>query len=455
MVVLLDMQWVTSQDGSPWLRQIAALRTEEFGWINEEFHARIRPNDPGHIEQNVQKESGYPQETFSEVQSEFDAICAFFDWLEPDDSICCWTSNIIGTFKRVNERWREKPVKHSCVPLLDHIRPYLPKSAKKLTKLYEVAQLCGVELPTTEPSVQNNVSVMRELFRKLELEQLKWMPEKKKRFEDTKQQLRLRREQNLKWMEQEPFAYLYLDGSPVFHQCGCKALLNSETIQGCIRYEKAMRTRRPCKLCRPMPDPERERRIIARMSVRGPKKLRSPEEWDGNEVITTFLLGSERIAIKRKKLVGCCHNRLHPGKMTEKLMKEHGCLQKDCWFFEKYPEANYWINQEQKKEEKKAAKTQKRLKMEQKQVMQTRKELFQFYAEQTGSPMKILRVEEQGKNTYTLFYVSEYPFRDGNRFPDFLRTVKTEHPMWRVMLRHIQDVNGHFVTIDEYAQLRR
>lgn len=450
MVVLLDMQWIKSQDGAPWLSQIAALRTEEFGWVNEEFNALICPADPGCMGEYPKNYSGFPAEAFLTAQSESDVVNAFFDWLEPDDSIYCWTSDRIGVLKRVNERWRGKPVNHPCVPLLDHMRPYLSKSAKKLTKLYEVAQLCGVELPTTEPSVQSNVSVMRELFRKLELEQ-----QKKKRFEETKQLLRLRRERNLKWMDQEPFAYLYLDGSQVFHQCGCKALLNSETIRGCIRYEKAMKSRRPCKLCRPMPDPDREERVIARMSIYGTKKMRSTEEWNGNEVITTFLLGSERIEIKRKKLVGCCHNRLHPGKMTEKLMKEHGCLQKGCWFFEKYPEASYWINHEKKTEEKKAAKTQKRLKMEQKQVMQTRKELFQFYAEQTSSPMKIIRVEEQRQNTYTLYYVSEYPFRDGNRFPDFLRTVKTEHPMWRVMLRHIQDVNGHFVTIDEYAQLRR
>lgn len=456
MNVLLEMQWVTSADGAAWPSQISAVRTEEFGWINEEFHALVRPGDPGRIGRCPESYCGYPPEEFLAAQSEYDVVKAFFDWLEPGDTLCCWTAVTVGALKQMHERWLGQWRKLPVVVLLDRVRLYLPAYAKKEKKLYDVAQVCGVELPEGEPSAKNCVYVLRDLFRKLEMKQLKRMPERERRFEEIKQERLLRRERNQKWMEKEPFAYIYLESSKVFHRCGCKVLLNSEGIRGCVRYEKAAGERRPCKLCNPVKDPELERRVSVRITTPHPKKKPlCPADWNGNEVITTFLLGSERIAIRRKKLVGCCHNHLHPGKLTEKLMKEHACLQKGCYFFEKYPNASYWINHDLKKEEKKTAKAQKMQKMERQQALQTQQELFQSYAEQTGSAMKILRVEETKKNVYTIFYVSENPFRDGNRFPDFLDRIRTEYPLWRLVLRHVQDTSGHFVTIHEYAQLRR
>ena len=51
--------------------------------------------------------------------------------------------------------------------------------------------------------------------------------------------------------------------------------------------------------------------------------------------------------------------------------------------------------------------------------------------------------------------MSEYPFADGDRFPKFLETVRFFFPDYRLNLRHIRDVDGHFVTIEEYQQRAR
>ena len=48
--------------------------------------------------------------------------------------------------------------------------------------------------------------------------------------------------------------------------------------------------------------------------------------------------------------------------------------------------------------------------------------------------------------------VSEYPFADGDRFPKFLETARFFFPDYCLNLRHIRDVDGHFVTIEEYQQ---
>ena len=54
-----------------------------------------------------------------------------------------------------------------------------------------------------------------------------------------------------------------------------------------------------------------------------------------------------------------------------------------------------------------------------------------------------------------VFYVSDFAFADGIRFPEFLETVRFFIPFYRLNLRHIRDVDGHFVTIEEYRQRMR
>lgn len=64
--------------------------------------------------------------------------------------------------------------------------------------------------------------------------------------------------------------------------------------------------------------------------------------------------------------------------------------------------------------------------------------------------MLIVRVEKLSPYVYRVFYVSYNPFADGNRYPELLAEIKRDHPRYKVLLRHIRDVDGHFVTRDEY-----
>ena len=66
--------------------------------------------------------------------------------------------------------------------------------------------------------------------------------------------------------------------------------------------------------------------------------------------------------------------------------------------------------------------------------------------------MQIVRVDAEAKNRYRVFYVSENPFADGDCFPDFLDAVRSCFPEYLIRLRHIRDMDGHFVTIEEYRQ---
>ena len=182
-------------------------------------------------------------------------------------------------------------------------------------------------------------------------------------------------------------------------------------------------------------------------------------ETRNRECIKVRLLGGSTIEIQRKKVIGCCHSRLHPGKLTKKLLEEHDCLGKQCPFLEKYEDAPFWQKQRERQITKAKAKQQKR----EKKAMLSAKDAyfaklrddFQRLADATGSPMDIIRVEHRSPHIYAVFYVSDNRFADGNRFPDFLQAVRKRYTRRRIILRHIRDVDGYFVTRDEFYARKR
>ena len=81
------------------------------------------------------------------------------------------------------------------------------------------------------------------------------------------------------------------------------------------------------------------------------------------------------------------------------------------------------------------------------QDLETIKNTLANHAENS---MDVIRVERDPNGSYKVFYVSDHPFADGDRFPGFLEKVRLNHPSWRLTLRHIKDVDGHFVTREEF-----
>ena len=139
---------------------------------------------------------------------------------------------------------------------------------------------------------------------------------------------------------------------------------------------------------------------------------------DPDALIPAMLISRQRILIASRNIVGQCHNLRHPGKLTRALMEEHDCLNKQCPFFKKNDNAAYWL------------------------------------ALEAGYALRIVRVNGLRATIY-IYYVSDYPFADGNRFPAFIKSVRALFPHHRIMLRHIRDQRGHFLTREEYARIRR
>lgn len=59
---------------------------------------------------------------------------------------------------------------------------------------------------------------------------------------------------------------------------------------------------------------------------------------------------------KQANAVAYCHSGEHQGYLSEKMLKAHGCLGKNCPYLEKYEKAQFWKDRAKKKADKKARK---------------------------------------------------------------------------------------------------
>lgn len=48
--------------------------------------------------------------------------------------------------------------------------------------------------------------------------------------------------------------------------------------------------------------------------------------------------------------LGYCWMEKHPGYITKQILEEHKCIEKNCSFFQKYPDAPYWREKEKRKQ---------------------------------------------------------------------------------------------------------
>ena len=189
-----------------------------------------------------------------------------------------------------------------------------------------------------------------------------------------------------------------------------------------------------------------------------PPKRKPRSEIDQEKPVTARLLTNRIIYTVQKNIVGYCRYNLHRGKLNVKLLREHKCLEKQCPFFDRYEESPYWDKVARAKEEKARRKREKAAKKQREReeaaFFEELKILFQSYADEAGYTMQIVRVHGFQAYIY-VYFVSENTFADGKCYKRFLKSAHFFFPHHIIRLRHIRDLDGHFLTIEEYAKLKR
>lgn len=463
MYVLIDIEWV-QQNTETYFSQFAAVRVTEDWRDIAGFQHLICPLNRQNTDWGHMAYSGYPPDEFQAGIGEADCIKEFLGFLDADDIILCWHSDTKRLLKEKCKIYTGEPVPNKIICLNNKVHILAAERGFVSFGLYKLAAEAGIDAPLPEHKSTNDVYVIRSLLSALGYDQNN--PPGKE--QQSQKQAVSRRERNTRVLFRTSHNYIFAPGSQIFHRPTCKLILNANAINGCTYYKTAAKKRRPCKVCRPeppeaaAPGKQTETKATPQAETNAAPQLpeiktvpRQPEK----KIVMAKLLGDQWIEIANTKIVGCCHNTLHPGKLTRKIMDEHDCIGKNCCFFEKYSGSSFWLAQEAKKrrkaEKKAAQQLQKEASRKLEEELEQLKNLLQSYANDSVHKMVIIRIEKELPNRYKLFYVSEFPFADGNRFPDFLQTVKGSFPLYRIQLRHIRDVDGHFVTTDEYAAVRK
>lgn len=371
---------------------------------------------------------------FRNGESEKSTFSRLAAWLQNGDTLCVWH---MASREILEQAWRD--TFHSSVPYpilcADRKVHRIVQSRDNMSgNLYSIAQLQGVSVELPWHCSKYDIAVLRELFLIIGLSQKRLWKEYVQ--VDCKTSV----QRNKAILMTIHYNYICIPGSQVFHTRNCPCILNAKRIEGSFYYKTASDKRRPCKLCKPKPDMPTE------MAER-------------QENIEARLLGGIVTEVRRGNIIGCCHNIVHPGKLTKAIMEEHDCIGKQCKFFEKYEDNPFWKVREKKQvakvRAKKRKKEEKAILLGEAESLIKMRDDFQKYADLTDSPIKIIRVNHSNHHVYTVFYVSDNRFADGNRFLKFIEALKRNYSRCRVVLRHIKDVDGHFVTRDEYYARKR
>lgn len=166
-----------------------------------------------------------------------------------------------------------------------------------------------------------------------------------------------------------------------------------------------------------------------------------PEE---NKSITVQLIDRKWVNhVNREQIIGYCNYKLHPGALTEKLLKSHECIQKKCPYLKKLEDRKFWIKRKDKTEHKKIVKQEKQI---QEQISLNLITEAQEFASTYHAELDIMQVNfDADRNSYIIFYISDNPEDDCYDYLDFLHAYCYEKKA-KVELRHIRDMNGNYVT---------
>lgn len=369
-------------------------------------------------------------------------LTEFCAWLDPDDTVCFWdaTQRNELLFAWGLEYLGDLP----CLVLYanEKVCLCLRGRVEKTATLYEVAKEECLIRWCLPDSALDRVNILHRLFAKIGLSQVK-LRRQAGQMKSPRQKGTARIEQNRSFLSTCDFNYVYTADSTVFHRKSCPCMLNARKIKGNFFYDTAAYDHTPCRLCKPVP------LISAEEAKKTSSYFARSDAGDDGMIRVKLIDGSKEDAAK-STIIGYCHCALHRGALNKKLLDAHDCLGKNCSYLQKYADRPYWTEREERRAAKAASKDLRRLDRE--QLAEVKRVLEHLASKEH---LSIISVEAPNPFSYTIFYVSDNPFPDGNQFPEFLQAARDHYSDKRIVLRHIKGPDGRFVTREQYRARRR
>ena len=450
MLVLVDIEWIHLDTDFSFLTQISAVRVDSAWTVVNRFDSLVQPPYAvSFFNSNHMAFSGHPRENFDFAFEMKDVLQQFEEWLLPNDTLCFWANPILTAMRSFLSQASPSMPELPAITVNNFIRSFFfPDEAGEIHNLYRVAEKLSLGNDRTAHRSSDDVDTLREILQKTDLPPKQLI--RKIEYAPYRETMIKRRKHNAEVLLKIENDFVYTSGRSTYHLKTCPHVLNAKTILGISSFSNNITSMQPCKICKPKIEPPKEFSFST-----------AEPFWDtpsGKDKIRVRLITGQVIVTHYNRIIGCCHSTLHPGKLTQKELTEHECLKKQCSRLEKYLDVPFWKeleNKERKKQKQKDRKQQeKHIKKKQENRMQSLLAQYQSYAAKNQYPIDIIRVKVEEKEI-TVFYVSDYRFADALKFPEFVRKIKENSPGHNLILRHIKDENGNFMTREEYHKLKR
>lgn len=455
MYILLDIEWVDKWEKS-YLTQIAAIRVNDNWEEQDSFSCLVAPPKPENTKWQHVAFSGYEPADFLTAADEATVLGTFREWLRDDDVICLWHYEA----KLLLERLWKKHLGTTCPnqrKLAFHRVFYrLMNYQGEIKGLYCYAQDLGIVPPNKKHMAASDVAVMKDLLSHIyvnwddfaqEVPKMpvgkKAAPKKSPPKKTPPPKMKPADKPIIKEAKKPPIEecipvgkptenrFFFSKESKVFHKKGCPRITQTKEILGASCYDLAYTTRRPCKICNPLP-------------TDGPI-------FDNVTRLAKFFNG-HTVWAKNKNVLGYCHYHGHPGDISKGLLLQHGCIEKKCFYLQKYPECSFWKaidapdGMELLEEMQKTENPSRWLN----DYLDALSEEFETYLADAEHPVKIIRIEKKKSKKFKAIYASDAPADDNGRLQQGLARIQAAYPQWYIEFRRAKNIDGTFLSVSDF-----
>lgn len=165
--------------------------------------------------------------------------------------------------------------------------------------------------------------------------------------------------------------------------------------------------------------------------------------------------------VDTNSLVGYCHCSKHKGYVTVNLLKNHDCINKNCFYLEKFEDYPFWIHLMNAQKTKEQRKLVKKHNMEfqaaHKQCVERKMtkllESAQGVADKLGYPILVVRVAPKSDTKenyeYIVNYVSDNLYNDWHLYFDLAITLGKCFG-GKYILKHVKKIDGTYASIYDW-----
>lgn len=349
MFVIVDLEWITNDDGHYEPTQLAAVKVNADWSTISEFSAFIKPRNIAECDWSHPAYTGGNCEDFANAKAAYLVLNSFNEWLDSDDILLWWHYEAKKVYRRLDFAICKRSGPNKSVILDSYVYSELKGQFSSTGSPYKIAAAREIQVDVRlHHYAKNDVRVLRELLELISFPQnillyptnyqkgqnienvgLPYQYHKetntihKKDCEKIKQndvetigyytlEIPVKKsfvicdcckddykmaiiERKKNFIEKAGYNYIYSLGSKVYHKPTCRYGLSAKNIIGAKYFKAVIKSgRRPCEFCKPSSFDERRKHNKREIISSQIKSLHTPPNEEKKAILRQKMAIEER-----------------------------------------------------------------------------------------------------------------------------------------------------------------